>query len=216
MSAMEYIELRAHAQSAFNGARPWRDEAYATWRCRCSAPKPDVHGPINAVIMNPKRRMTVDFIFGFSGFRIAAVRLVRVLGERRVASLFHVGTVRASDGKLVSNFVTLRAKRGPVYIRGDENSPRRLCPDCGRLVLLATGQAYLCGLDRKAAILQSSFGSLLVRRDVFDSTLRGAVLPHVKLRRLEVRNSSADGLPVPIDDAVRLLRNGERRGRSGK
>jgi hypothetical protein len=174
-----------------------------------------VRGPIDVVVQNSKRKMIVDFVFGFSGIAVAAIDLLKLLDEKRIMSLFHIGAVRAGNGTVLQNFVTLRAKAGPVYIRGDEHSVRRICPECGRLVYLATGQAYLCGLGRQAAILQSSSasGALIIRSDVFDATLGGRPLSHVRLRSLDVRDSSSDGLPVLIDEVVRFLGKGRERAR---
>lgn len=206
MAPTKYIELVPHAKNSFNGERQWRNEAYRTWRCQCSWPKPDVRGPINVVVANPRRNMTVDFIFGFSGFGIVAASLADRLDWRTLSSLFDIGTVSDPLGKPLATFVTLRAKSGPVYIRGGPNSPRRLCPACGRLVLGAFDDRHLCGLDREEVILQSTFGNLLLRSDFYQETVAGTEWKNVKLRHLSVRETASDGLPVNIQEAIQLLK----------
>jgi hypothetical protein len=204
---LEYVELRPHSKSAFLAERTWRDSVLNTWLCKCKAPKSAFKSHIDVVVTNPQRNTILDILLGFSGFRIIDVALIKQIGDSIFSSLFFLGSVHTNDGKNVSHLRTFRSKYGQTYVRGSKYSPKRFCDNCGRFIYLLTRDAYLCGLRREESLLQTSFGNLLIRTDLFESKFANTTLPNIQLRRLEVRSSSSDGLPVDIGEVVKILKN---------
>jgi hypothetical protein len=194
-----YFEIRTKDNDAFSSDREWRLETAKLWKCKCGRPRPDFKQPIDVTITNPKRNIDIDILIGFNGFRVVKNDFINLLGVDLLKSLFFIGNVFDKNANKIDRLKTLFSKTKQVYVRGSKYSPRRCCSECKRLIYQPTRLFYLCGIDSSQPILQSIFGNLILRHDLFVQKLQGRIPPKLEIRELNVEESPLDDLPIYLN-----------------
>lgn len=193
MSTLEFIHLHPTGMSPCTLEKSTLAQARETWLCvGCGAPKP-LSGAVDVQIQEEQPEdVPLTFVNG-CGVILARRDFLDVLGHARVKVDLLLGVVKGPSGKVIADWLTVRA-RNQVIVRGSKNVSYRCCEICGRHVYFAMGSRYLFPAPiAGASIYETDLYGLLVTSDVIDGVPL-KMWPRLGVERLRVLAHPKDSL----------------------